>query len=338
VKFGAVPINEAAGKVLAHKLIAPDGRKLLNKGHVLTHADVTVLRELGIEQVIVAALAPTDLNENEAARRVGVALAGKNVRVVAPGVGRANLMSTAAGPLRINVPALNALNNIDEGITVATVREHTLVQPGQLLALVKIIPFGMAVARVEDVEATAREGAPVIEVRVLQPRQVSLILSGPDSAQAELVESFQIPVQTRIEQLGSHLDSISCVQHTEAGIAEAIAGQRHQGLIIVAGISATIDHDDVIPAALRAAGGSVAHFGVPVDPGSLLVLGYIDQTPVIGAPGCIKSLKTNVIDMILPRLLAGERLTRADLVAMGHGGLLDDISERPMPRQETGEE
>jgi molybdenum cofactor cytidylyltransferase len=127
--------------------------------------------------------------------------------------------------------------------------------------------------------------------------------------------------------------------HAENAIAAAIRQQYDagHGLILLAGISATIDHDDVIPAGLRAGGGSVAHFGVPVDPGSLLMLGYIGQTPVIGAPGCIKSPQTNVIDLILPRLLAGERLTRADLVAMGHGGLLEDIAERPMPRQEGTE-
>jgi molybdenum cofactor cytidylyltransferase len=104
-------------------------------------------------------------------------------------------------------------------------------------------------------------------------------------------------------------------------------------LILLAGVSAIIDQDDLVPSALRAAGGTVTHFGVPVDPGSLLMLGYIGETPVVGAPGCVKSPKTNVIDWILPRLLAGERLTGADLVAMGHGGLLDDISERPMPRR-----
>ena len=103
------------------------------------------------------------------------------------------------------------------------------------------------------------------------------------------------------------------------------------------GVSAIIDRQDIVPSAVEAAGGNIVHFGVPVDPGSLLMLGYLDNVPVLGAPGCIKSLKNNVIDWILPRLLAGEHLTRAHLVAMGHGGLLDDISERPMPRSQVEE-
>jgi molybdenum cofactor cytidylyltransferase len=336
MKFGAVPIDEAKGTILAHKLIGGDGRKLFNKGHVLSAEDVVLLRSLHIEEVIVAAPEPTDLTENEAARRVGGALAGPGVRVTAPGVGRANLIATVTGPLRLNVAALDRLNNIDEGITIATLREHTLARAGQLVTLVKIIPFAVALARVEDVEAVARESAPVIAVRELQSRSVALIVSGPASARDSLLDDFTEPVRDRIAALGSTLDTVSYVPHTSESIGQALESEyaAQRDLVLLASISATIDHDDVIPTAIRAAGGSVAHFGVPVDPGSLLVLGYIKQTPIIGAPGCIKSPKTNVIDMILPRLLAGERLTRADLVAMGHGGLLDDISERPMPRQE----
>jgi molybdenum cofactor cytidylyltransferase len=257
---------------------------------------------------------------------------GSGTRVVAPGVGRANIMAIVTGPLHINVSALNRLNNIDEGITIATMRENTLVHVGQLLALVKIIPFAVPTARVEDVEAIARDSAPIISVRPLQPRSVSLIISGPNSARQSLLRDFTPPVRERVEKLGGTLAHVDYVPHTPADIARAIQRQHSSELIILAGISATIDHEDVIPSALREAGGSVAQFGVPVDPGSLLMLGYIGQTPVIGAPGCVKSPKTNVVDMILPRLFAGERLTRADLVAMGHGGLLEDISERPMPR------
>jgi len=332
MKFGSVPIHDSVGKVLAHKLIGQDGKKLFNKGHWLTETDVDKLRLNNIEWVVVAALDATDLPENEAARRVGQALTGEHVRVTAPGVGRANLMATAAGPVRINVPALERLNNIDEGITIATLHEHTLVQPGQLLALVKIIPFAVPSARVEDVEAMAREASPVIAVRALQARRAALIISGPESERESLLTDFSEPVRTRLTRLGSMLEAIDYVSHTAECIAEAIQKQSSD-LILLASISATIDREDVIPAGIRAAGGTLAHFGVPVDPGSLLVLGYLGTTPVVGLPGCVKSLQTNVIDMILPRLLAGERLTRADLVAMGHGGLLEDISERPMPRK-----
>lgn len=337
MKFGALPLDDAAGKILAHKLHAPDGQKLFNKGHLLTSEDIHLLREAGLTEVVVAALSSTDLSENEAARRVGEALAGAGVKVTAPGVGRANLVAQVDGPLRVNVTALNMLNNIDEGVTIATLREHTLVRAKQLVTLVKIIPYGVPAARIEDVEAVARENTPIISVRPIQTRSVGLIVSGPEKMRDTLINEFCGPVQERIEKLGSALASVDYVAHTSDSLAQAIQREQAAGrdLILLAGVSATIDHDDVIPAAMREAGGSVAHFGVPVDPGSLLVLGYLDRMAIIGAPGCIKSRKTNVIDLILPRLLAGERLTRADLVAMGHGGLLDDISERPMPREDS---
>jgi molybdenum cofactor cytidylyltransferase len=333
MKFGPVPVDKAAGKILAHKLLSPDGKKLFNKGHLLTQTDVETLHQHRIKSVTVAALDGNDLSENEAARRVGESLAGENIRVQAPGVGRANLIATTAGPLRINVLALARLNNIDEGITIATLYEHTLVQKDQLLALVKIIPFAVPVARVEDVEATARETAPILTVRPLMRQRVSLIISGPEAARESLLNDFVEPIRARITRLDSELCAITYVPYVSVDIAQAILAYPAD-LVLLASISATIDREDVIPAAIREAGGSLAHFGVPVDPGSLLVLGYRGMTPIVGLPGCVKSLQTNVVDMILPRLLAGERLTRADLVALGHGGLLEDISERPMPRQE----
>ncbi|MBC7810659.1 MAG: molybdopterin-binding protein [Burkholderiales bacterium] len=334
MKFGPVPLDDAVGHLIAHKLLDGNGHKLFSKGHRLTATDVDVLRANDLTEVVVAALDTTDLHEDEAAQRVGMALSGAGVKVKAPGVGRANLIAQTSGPLRLNVPALERLNNIDEGITIATIREHTLVHPGDLLALVKIIPYAVPESRVVDVEATASEHAPILAVRPLQAHSVGLIVSGPAHARDQLVESFRQPVKNRIEPLGSSLAETLYVAHTVAAITEAISAQKDagRGLILLAGVSAIIDREDVVPSALEAAGGNVAHFGVPVDPGSLLMLGYLADVPVIGAPGCIKSMKTNVIDWILPRLLAGERLTHAHLVAMGHGGLLDDIHDRPMPR------
>ncbi len=337
MKFGPLPLEQAIGHILAHNLVDAKGHKILTKGRVLTPADGDKLRALNLNEVIVAALDSTDLGENEAAQRVGQSVAGPGIRVQAPGVGRANLISEHYGPVYINLSALEQLNNIDAGITLATLRNHTLVQPGELVTLVKIIPFGIPAARVVDVESKAREYAPVISVRPLQTRSVGLLVSGPESAHARLLKDFEPPTRSRIEKLHSRLDGVQYVPHTSPAIAAAICEQVDAGrdLIIVAGISAIIDVEDVVPAALLAAGGDVAHFGVPVDPGTLLMLGYVGHVPVLGAPGCVKSLKTNVIDWLLPRLLSGERLTRADLVALGHGGLLEDISERPMPRSRS---
>jgi molybdenum cofactor cytidylyltransferase len=339
MKFGSVPLERAAGSILAHKLVDAEGNKLLGKGTFLTPENVTLLQQSGYTNVIVATLETADIHENEAARRIGEAAAGYGVRVTAPGVGRANVTATTTGVLRVNVAALEKLNNIDMGITIATKRGQTLVRGGELVALVKIIPFGIPAARVLDVETMVTTTAPILTVDALQPRSVALIISGPTSTKENLIESFSEPVRDRVVMLGSTLDAVSFVAHESEAIAAAIQSQHIAGrdLVLIASISAIIDRDDVVPTALTLAGGTMTHLGVPVDPGSLLMLGYVETMPVIGAPGCIKSPKTNVIDHILPRLMAGERLTRADLVALGHGGLLDDISERPMPRSDSDE-
>lgn len=332
MQFGPVPIDDAENAVLAHKLLDSDGKRLLSKGHVLTPEDIEVLRSCGYSEVIVARPGEHDVHENEAARRVGEALAGEGIRVNASGVGRANLMTTVRGTLRVNAEVLARLNNIHDGITISTLQQHTLVDAGELATLVKIVPFFVPDGRIKDLEHIAREAAPIISMRPLKSGRVVLIISGPESAREQLLADFHPPVKQRIEFLDSELSPPIYVSHTEDAIADALKNNVDADLILVASVSAIIDIEDVVPSALRLAGGSVTQHGVPVDPGTLLMMGYLGDLPVVGAPGCIKSPKTNVIDHILPRLLAGERLTRVDLVAMGHGGLLKDIADRPMPR------
>ena len=337
MQFGELPIDEAVGAILAHKLYDESGKLIFNKGHLISQDDLAVLRREGRERVTVTRLGAADLHENAAAARIGAAVAGANVRMRAPGVGRANLTATQRGILHIDVPKLELINNIYDGITIATLRAYSLVAVGEMVALVKVVPFGVPEARVIDVEGSVGAGAAVLRVRPLQAKRVALIVSGTEATRARLLKSFHKPVQDRIEGWGSQLLEPSFVRHDVAAIAEAIQAHAkgRADMVLVAGISAIIDREDVVPSALLRAGGSITLHGVPVDPGTLLMMGYLGEVPVVGAPGCIKSPKTNVIDWILPRLLSGERLTRANLVSMGHGGLLKDIAERPMPRSVT---
>ncbi len=335
MKFGEALIADAVGAILAHKLYDDRGKLVFNKGHVLTAADIPILRQHRLDRITVMRLEAADLHEDLAAERIGRAVAGSNVGWRAPGVGRANLTAAKRGVLHVNVPALELLNNIYDGMTIATLRTYTLVNPGEMVALVKVVPFGVPTARVVDVERIAESNAAVLRVLPLQSKQVALIVSGAEAIRDRLIRSFYSPVKKRIEGWGSRLLPPTFVRHDEMSIAAAIQAHATADMIIIASISAIIDREDLVPSALRRAGGSITLHGVPVDPGSLLMMGYLGEAPVVGAPGCIKSPKTNVIDWILPRLLSGERLTRANLVSMGHGGLLKDIAERPMPRSVT---
>ena len=335
MRFGEVSIDESVGAILAHKLYDKAGKLILNKGHRLVESDLAALRQLGLERVTVMQLSAADLHEDAAAERIGAAVAGANVRMRAPGVGRANLTAVERGVLHVDVPRLELINNIYDGITIASLREFTLVGLGEMVALIKVVPFGVPAARVVDVERIAEASGAILQVRPLQRKRVALIISGTGSTRSRLMKSFHAPVRTRIEGWGSELLEPTFTMHYAQSIADAIRAHSTADMILVAGISAIIDREDVVPSALALAGGSITLHGVPVDPGTLLMMGYLGEVPVVGAPGCIKSPKTNVIDWILPRLLTGERLTRANLVSMGHGGLLKDIAERPMPRSAT---
>ena len=335
MKFGEVPLEQAVGGILAHKLYDDAGKLALNKGRWLSEDDIARLRQLGKTHVTITRLSGADLHEDEAAKRIGAVVAGDNIKLRAPGVGRANLSAAERGVLHVNAPALEQINNIYDGITIATRRAFSLVGAGEMVALVKVVPFGVPAARVVDVEGIAGGGARVLRLRPLLAKRVALIVSGNEAVRERLLRSFHEPVRRRIHGWGSQLLEPVYTAHRSDAIATAIRAQEQADLILVASVSAIIDREDIVPTALRLAGGSITLHGVPVDPGTLLMLGYLGDVPVVGAPGCIKSPKTNVIDWILPRLLTGERLTRANLVSMGHGGLLKDIAERPMPRSLT---
>jgi molybdenum cofactor cytidylyltransferase len=336
MKFGPVPLAHAEGKVLAHNIAGPDGRRLLRKGKPLAAGDIETLRRIGRASVYVAELEADDVDENSAARRVASAARGPNLQLPGAASGRANLLSTTLGVLRVDVPRLTQVNEC-EGLTLATLTAHTAVLPRQMVATVKVIPFAAPEAIVRRAERIAQEGGPLVCVDALRPQSVSLILSGSASLREKLAADFA-PLNARVEALGSHVTSTTHIsledESGEAALAEELSRQRASGarLIILAGETAIMDRHDILPRAVERAGGRVECVGAPVDPGNLLMVAYLGDAPVLGAPGCARSRKQNIVDWVLPRLLAGDRLTRADILALGHGGLLEDNPERPVPR------
>jgi molybdenum cofactor cytidylyltransferase len=338
MKFGPVPLAEAAGKILGHNIAGADGKRLLRKGKALTDEDVAALRALGRESVYVAALAPDDVDENTAARRVARALAGPGLRLPGAASGRANALAAALGILRVDAERLHRLND-HEGLTVASLAAHSPVRPNQIVATVKVIPFAVPEATVQAAETIAAEGdGPPLRVDALPARAVSVIFSGSPALRDRLVADFA-PLLERLEGLGAQVVSLDFValedEAGEAALARTLAARRGAGseLMVLAGETAIMDRHDIVPRAIERAGGQVEALGAPVDPGNLLMVAYLDGAPVVGAPGCARSRKVNIVDWVLPRLLAGDRLSRADINALGHGGLLEEAPERPMPRE-----
>jgi molybdenum cofactor cytidylyltransferase len=336
MKFEPVPFSEAKGKILGHNIAGANGQRLLRKGKPLTDEDLEKLRVLGRSSVYVAEIEPDDVEENKAARRVANAICGSGLHITGVASGRANLLADAAGILRIDVDRLTHINECN-GITLATLTTHSPIHPRQIVATVKIIPYAVPESTVSLVEAISKEGSSIVRVDALPAHSVGMILSGSTSMHEKLVSDFA-PLRNRIEKLGSLVTRTDFValndESDEAALAFMLEKQLASGIgmILLAGETAIMDSHDILPRAVERAGGRVESVGAPVDPGNLLMLAYIDNVPVVGAPGCARSKKTNIVDWILPRLLVGDRLTRTDIVALGHGGLLQDISERGMPR------
>ncbi len=341
MRFGPVDLAAAEGAILGHNVTDGEGRRVLRKGAALTVADLELLRGLGRSTVFVARLEPDDVGEDRAAERITRAVVGGGVRLSGPATGRVNVYAEAPGLARVVSERLLELNQ-REGVTLATVRDRTPVSRGKMIGTTKILPYAVAEATVVAVEGEARSNGPVLWLQLLPARSAGLVVAAAPSSRERVVAGFETALRRRLEALGSRLDRVDFVGLDEESglerLAVAIGEQVVAGveLVLLAGETAIQDRHDLAPRAVERAGGTVVCFGAPVDPGNLLMVAYLGDVPVLGAPGCARSPKTNIVDLVLPRMVAGERLTRADVVALGHGGLLDDVAERPMPRRQAG--
>jgi molybdenum cofactor cytidylyltransferase len=335
--FGALPVEQAEGKVLAHNVAGMDGRRLFRKGRTLTAEDVAALKAAGRANVYVAQLGPADIDEDSAARQLAKAVAGAGLRLSGPASGRVNLLATGPGVLRVAVDRLAGINAC-EGLTLATLPNHSPVRARQITATVKVIPFAVPDAELAGALQAAGAGD-TLRVDPLPAGLVTLILSGSPAIREKLLDDCT-PLIERINALGSAVTQVEFIpldsEQDETRLTQVLGQISGQHLIVLAGETAIMDRHDIVPRALERAGGVVEAVGAPVDPGNLLMLGYLGPIPVLGAPGCARSRKLNIIDWVLPRLLAGDRLTRRDIILLGHGGLLEDAPERPLPRSKIG--
>lgn len=327
MKFGRVPTGRTAGLILAHSVQA--GPKRLKKGSVLSDADIKILLHAGIAEVTVAELDADDIHEDQAARLVGEHLLGTHISMTAPVAGRVNLVAGADGVLSVKPDIITAVNTVDEAITLATLPEFARVWKGTLLATIKIIPYGVARQSLEA--AIAAAGPDALKVSPFASGSYDLILTRTPGFKDSLLAKGRKAVQTRAASLGWGMQACVTVDHDRDCVAAALADCRAD-VVLILGASATSDRQDVIPAGLVGAGGQVIRFGMPVDPGNLLVLGRKAGQMVVGLPGCARAPALNGADWVLERLAAGLPITNDDFAKMGVGGLLKEIPGRIQPR------
>lgn len=336
MRFGETPIDEAAGAILAHSWRA-NGVNFA-KGRRLSVDDIAKLKAGGVATVVAARLDAEDIHEDEAAAGVARALAGEGIEVTAPFTGRCNHFAREAGLAVIDHERIDELNELDESVTVATLPPFARVEPRQMVATVKIIPYAAprtAVARAIDVAKSANR--PLVSVARFQAMRAGLVQTRLPGTRDKVLDKAVGTTSKRLTSLGSTLAGERRVAHDSKAIAGALAELKAEGcdLFLIAGASAIVDRQDVVPSGIEAAGGKVTHFGMPVDPGNLLLTGELDGLPVLGLPGCAKSPKYNGFDMVLERLAARLPVGRAEIVRMGSGGLLAEIASRPQPRDDS---
>jgi molybdenum cofactor cytidylyltransferase len=332
MKFGAVAPKDALGATAVHTI--RQGALVLKKGTLIGSAEVAALQTAGIKDIVVARLEPGDVSEDVAAAEIAKAVAGEGVHIDRAFTGRANLFAQTAGVLVVDKDAVDRLNRVDEAITFATLPAYKPVVAGEMIATVKIIPFAVSgAARDAALKSMTKSLLQVAPYRIKKVGVVSTLL--PGLATKVIDKTLKITAD-RLAPAGATIVAERRVPHEREALARALDEVLKAGaeMVIVFGASAIADRRDVIPAALESVGGRVEQFGMPVDPGNLLMIGDADGRPVIGAPGCARSPKENGFDWVLMRLLAGLKVPREDITGLGVGGLLMEIVTRPQPREE----
>ncbi len=330
MEFGPRPVREAVGCVLAHS--ARVTKQTFKKGRVLSRDDTEALLDAGIDTVTVANLSENDISEDEAAGRIAAAANGGGLSCDTPFTGRVNLYAEQAGLLAVDRTAVDGMNRIDPAITIASLAEYAPVQAGRMVATAKIIPFAVPDTLVRKAEERIRRA---LKLAPFQAKKVGLVATKLPHLKPGTMDKTRRVLESRLAASGSSILAEERVPHDETAVAEAMGRLADLGaeILILFGASAVVDREDVLPAAIVRAGGSVEQFGMPVDPGNLLLTGTYEGLPVIGAPGCARSPKENGFDWVLNRMLAGIPMTADDITGLGVGGLLMEIASRPQPRE-----
>jgi molybdenum cofactor cytidylyltransferase len=331
MKFGPASPNDAIGGVTVHTL--RQGSLVLKKGTTIGATEVEALTRAGVKEVVVVRLEDGDVSEDAAAASIAQAVAGDGILVERAFTGRSNLFAVKAGVLVVDRARVDRINDVDEAITFATLAAYKPVVEGEMVATVKLIPFGVE-AKLRDAAVEAASGG-ALRIAPYVIKRVGIVSTLLPGLAPKVVEKTLRVTAERLAPAGATIIAERRVPHDEAALAASIKQLLGLGaeLVIVFGASAIADRRDVIPAAISGIGGAIEHFGMPVDPGNLLLIGSAGGVPVLGAPGCARSPVENGFDWVLMRLLAGLKVTRAELTGMGVGGLLMEIVTRPQPRE-----
>lgn len=317
-----VDIQASAGRILCCTIFRPGGRKLLAKGHVLSDEDVRLLQTEGMQQVWVTELEDGEIAEDEAVVAVAGAMCCGSIEIRMAAGGRANLIATEDACVLVDDELLKQLN-CTASVVIATVNNYRFVKAGERVATVKSAPFAVSRAQLEAVLSILNERGPILQSRPVRDPNVALLYTDPvhgDRART----LFEGVVRTRLERLGANVRYALTAVEEEEQVTRSLQHliRTRPGAILVASTTAPAGPEDVVGRAFARMGAHLERFLAPVEPGNLMMLAYKDDVPLVSAPCCFRSAKPNVLDLLLPPMLAKYRISGWEIASLGHGGLL----------------
>jgi hypothetical protein len=331
-----VSLGEAVGTVLAHDIteIRPGDFKgrAFKRGHIVGESDIEHLKRLGKEKLFILELEDDEAHEDEAARRMAEALSGPGVGPGGePKEGKINLVARRDGLLKVNKDALCAFNMLGE-VMCSTLHDNTVVKRGRTVAGTRAIPLVVKRTLLEEALSIAKGANGVITVKEIRKPRAGIVITGSEVFNGRVKDAFALIISRKVEKFGGDVVGLHYAPDDEAFIEKRLQALLDAGadlLITTGGMS--VDPDDVTRFAIRRIGGTHMTYGSAALPGAMFLTAYIGDVPVLGIPACGMYHKTTVLDLILPRVLAGERIGRRELAELGHGGLCLNCTECRYP-------
>ena len=332
-----IPVDQSVGTILAHDIteIRPGQFKgpAFKKGHIIKEADIAHLKRVGKEHLYVLHLDPGEVHEDDAAFRLATLLAGKGVTFDPhPSEGRIQLKAVHRGLMTVDVPALTRINLVPD-ICCSSRHTHSVVEKGDVIAGVRAIPLIIDEENLQVAEKIAREVDDFFSVKPFLAPKTGLVITGNEVFSGLIDDKFAPIIRNKLQDFDCPVVGISFAPDDRKQIASEIRKYLDNGaeMIVVAG-GMSVDPDDITRVAIADAGAEDVVYGTPVLPGAMFLYGRFGNVPVLGLPACVLFFRATVLDLVLPRVLVGEQITREDLAAMAHGGMCLECETCRYPR------
>jgi molybdenum cofactor cytidylyltransferase len=322
MKALTVDVKSSTGRVLCCTVFRPGGKKLLSKGHIISDEDIRVLESEGMESIWVTELEEGEVGEDDAVCAVASEMGCGSFEIRLAAGGRANLLATENCCVLVDEELLKQIN-YPASVVIATCLNFSYAVAGQRIATVKSAPFAVAKDQLDAIIGILKDRGPILQARPVRTPTVGVLYTDPVSGERAR-QLFENIMRQRLERCGVNANFVLACTEDENSVARCLQHllRSKPCTILVASTTAPAGPEDVIGQAMIKVGGQVERFLAPVEPGNLLLMAYKDDVPIISAPGCFRSAKPNVVDLVLPPLLARYHVTGWEIAGLGHGGLL----------------